>query len=114
LPRKDTHHDTVYRRVLRRLVNDYARHRPSHGQIEPIPVCDPKSDNCLLIHTGWDNIRRIHAVIFHLRLRDGKVLIEEDGLEQGIAQDLLDVGVSPKDIVYSLENEKLAGLRKAS
>jgi len=103
-----------YRRILRRLVNEYARFKPSHGQIEPIPVCDPKNDNYLLVHTGWDNIRRIHSTVLHLRLRDGKILIEEDGLEHGVAQDLLDAGVSPKDIVYSLENEEMPALRKAS
>jgi len=103
-----------YRRTLRRLVNEYARYKPSHGQIEPIPVCDPKNDNYLLVHAGWDNIRRIHSTVLHLRLQDGKVLIEEDGLEHGVAQDLLDAGVSPKDIVYSLENEGMTALRKAS
>ena len=105
---------TKYRRILRRLVNDYARYKPSHGEIEPIPVCDPKTDNYLLTHVGWDNIRRIHSTIFHLRLRDSKILIEEDGLEHGITQDLLDAGVSQKDIVYSLDNEKLPTFRKAS
>lgn len=103
-----------YRRILRRLVYEYARYKPSHGQIEPIPVCDPKNDNYLLIHAGWDNVRRIHATVLHLRLRDGKILIEEDGLEHGVAQDLLDAGVSPKDIIYSLENEEAIALRKAS
>jgi hypothetical protein len=103
-----------YRRILRRLVYEYARYKPSHGQIEPIPVCDPKNDNYLLIHAGWDNIRRIHATVFHLRLHDGKILIEEDGLEHGVAQDLLDAGVSSKDILYSLENEEATALRKAS
>lgn len=103
-----------YRRIIRRLVQQYAQYRPSHGQIESIPVCDTKNDNYVLIHTGWDNIRRIHATVFHLRLRDGKILIEEDGLEHGIAQDLLDAGVSPKDIVYTLESEETTAIRKAS
>jgi hypothetical protein len=103
-----------YRRTLRRLVNEYARYRPSHGRIEAIPVCDAKNDNYLLIHTGWDNIRRIHATILHLRLRNGKVLIEEDGLEHGIAQDLLDAGVAPQDIVYALEEEEMFAVKKAS
>ena len=105
---------TNYRRILRRLVNEYARYKPSHGQIEPIPVCDPKTDNYLLIHVGWDNIRRIHATVFHLRLHNGKILIEEDGLEQGITQDLLDAGVAPKDIIYSLEDDDAVAVRKAS
>ncbi len=102
-----------YRRILRRIVQEYARYKPSHGEIEPIPVCDPKNDNYLLIHAGWDNIRRIHSTVFHLRLRDGRVLIEEDGLEHGITQDLLDAGVSQKDIVYALENNNLPTFRKA-
>lgn len=103
-----------YRRIIRRIVRDYAQYRPSNGQIEPIPVCDPKNDNYLLLQTGWDNIRRIHETILHLRLRNGKILIEEDGLEHGIAQDLLDAGVSPRDIVYALEKEKVNAIRKAS
>ncbi len=103
-----------YRRILHRLVNEYGRYKPSHGQIEPIPVCDPKNDNYLLIHVGWDNIRRIHSTVLHLRLRDGKILIEEDGLEHGVAQDLIDAGVPQKGIVYSLENEGMPALKKVS
>ena len=105
---------TNYRRILSRLVNDYASYRPSHGQLEPIAVCDPKNDNYLLLHVGWDNIRRLHATVLHLRLRDGCVLIEEDGLEHGVMQDLLDAGIPPRDIVYSLDKHALTGLKKAS
>lgn|SRR5262245_44514216 len=104
---------TTYRRILRRLVNQYAQYIPSHGQIEALPVCDTKTDNYLLIHVGWDNVRRVHATIFHLRLRDGKILIEEDGLEQGITYDLLEAGIPQKDIVYALEKEETA-YKKAS
>lgn len=101
-----------YRRILNRLVNDYARYRPSHGQLEPLAVCDPKNDNYLLLHVGWDNIRRQHATVLHLRLRDGRVLIEEDGLEHGITEDLIEAGVAPQDIIYA--NETLTRLKKAS
>lgn len=103
-----------YRRILRRLVNDYARFKPSHGQIEPIAICDARNDNYVLVHLGWDGIRRIHSTVFHLRLRDGKVLIEEDGLEQGVANELLKLGVVAADIVYSLEKQPRALLKKAA
>ena len=105
---------TNYRRILRRLVTEYAQYRPSHGEIEPIGVCDSKSDNYLLIHAGWDNNRRIHVTVFHLRLHNGKILIEEDGLEHGIAQDLLDAAVPPRDIVYALEKKEVTAAIKAS
>ncbi len=103
-----------YRRILRRLVNRYARYIPSHGQIEPLAVCDTKTDNYLLVHVGWDHVRRLHTTIFHLRLRDGKVLIEEDGLEYGITDDLLEAGIPQKDIVYSLEQAEATIFKKAS
>jgi hypothetical protein len=32
----------------------------------------------------------------------------------GIAQDLLDAGVPPRDIVYALEKEKVTAIRKTS
>jgi hypothetical protein len=105
---------TNYRCILRNAVNQYARYQPSHGQIEAIPVCDLKNDNYLLMHTGWDNIRRTHATVLHLRLRDGRVLIEKDGLEHGVTQDLLDAGVAPRDIVYAFETVPQFMLKKAS
>jgi hypothetical protein len=102
---------TKYRRLITRLVNEYASYVPANGRIEPIPVCDRKNDNYLLLHAGWEGGRRVHWTIFHLRLRDGKIWVEEDGVEHGIDQELLDAGVPPQDIVYPLESETAARRR---
>jgi len=48
---------------------------------------------------GWDATGRVHYVIVHLRLKDGKVLIEKDGIEYGVAQDLQEAGIPAEDIV---------------
>jgi len=103
---------TKYRRIIRRLANEYARYIPANGQIEPIPVCDRETDNYALLHAGWEQGQRVHWVIFHLRLRDGQVWIEQDGIEHGIDQELLDAGVPPEDIVYAFE-QPLPAKRKA-
>ena len=42
---------------------------------------------------GWGNNKRVHDVIFHLRIDDGKIWIEWDGVETGIAQDLMEAGI---------------------
>jgi len=34
-------------------------------------------------------------------LREGKVWVEYDGMEQGITQDLIDLGISPERIVLA-------------
>jgi hypothetical protein len=45
---------------------------------------------------GWDGIRRVHGCLVHLDIIDGKIWIQRDGTEDGIAQELLDAGI-PKD-----------------
>jgi len=54
-----------------------------------------------LLDTGWDRTGRVHAVAFHLRIREGKIKIEWDGTEYGVAQELIDAGVPPEEIVLS-------------
>ena len=91
-----------YRQIIQKTVTDHAQYIPSHGQIKSIPIIDTKHDNYLLMDIGWNNDNRIHNVIFHLRIDEGKVWIEWDGIETGIAQDLIDAGIPKGDIVLAL------------
>ena len=45
--------------------------------------------------------RRVNRTVINLRLRDGKVWIEEDWTEQGVATDLLAAGVARDSIVLA-------------
>ncbi len=95
-----------YRSILRQVVEKHARPNPRPGQPESIPICDPVHDNYLLMSVGWDATGRAHYIIFHLRLKDGKVWIEWDGIEYGIAHDLIEAGIPKEDIVMAfLERE---------
>ena len=55
----------------------------------------------LLAFSGWLPEGRAHDVVVHLHLMDGKVVVEWDGIEYGIAQDLIEAGIDPQDIVYA-------------
>ena len=90
-----------YRTILTRLVEEEAESRPSHGEIEPIAICDETHDQYQLLHIGWGQMGRVFAVIFHLRLREGKVWIERDGTAAGIATRLLAAGIPREDIVLA-------------
>jgi hypothetical protein len=41
----------------------------------------------------------VHAVVFHLRIIDGKIYIEWDDTERGITGELLELGVGKDDII---------------
>jgi XisI protein len=88
-----------YRDILTKVVEKHAKYKPSHGQIETLSICDRKSDNYLLIDTGWDKTGRVHAVVFHMRIDESKVCIEWDGTERGITEELLDLKVAKEDII---------------
>lgn len=90
-----------YRRILQQVVEKHAAVKIPDGQAESVPICDPVHDNYLLMSVGWDVTGRAHYVIFHLRLKDGKVWIEWDGIEYGIAHDLLEAGIPKEDIMMA-------------
>ena len=90
-----------YRQIIIQLIARHAQYRPSHGNIEPLPICDTVHDQYLLLDVGWDRTGRVHAVVCHLRLHDGKVWVEWDGVEPSITQELLDAGIPKQDIVLA-------------
>jgi len=90
-----------YRSILRQVVEKHASMPIGDRQIESVPICDPVQDHYLLMSLGWDRVGRAHHVIFHFRLKEGKVWIEWDGIEYGIAHDLLEAGIPKEDIVMA-------------
>ncbi|NES19826.1 MAG: XisI protein [Symploca sp. SIO3E6] len=97
-----------YQSIAQEIINDYARYKPSQGDIELQAIA--AHDCYLLISFGWNGARRVHSTILHLRVVEGKFWIERDDTEEGITQDLLDCGVPKEDIVlafYHPEDRKM-------
>ncbi len=45
---------------------------------------------------GWHDPRRIHGCLIHIDIINGKVWVQRDGTEHGIATELVAAGI-PKD-----------------
>jgi hypothetical protein len=76
--------------------------------VETLLICDEEHDNYLLMDLGWtDDEERVRQTVLHVRLRNGKFWIEEDGTEQGIATDLMRAKVSNLDIVLGFQPPSL-------
>jgi hypothetical protein len=59
-------------------------------------VFDRDNDRYLIVSVGWQNVKRIHGVLIHVDIIDGKVWIQRDDTEYGIANELVAAGI-PKD-----------------
>jgi len=88
-----------YRTLIKQIVLQHAEYAPSHGEIEARPIFDDTQDSYLLVDSGWDNSGRVYATLLDVRVKEGKIWIEIDGTERGIAYDLLDAGIAQDDIV---------------
>ncbi|MDY7008395.1 MAG: XisI protein [Cyanobacteriota bacterium] len=95
-----------YRKIISQIIQKHAQCKPSHGNIEPLFICDSITDNYLLIDTGWDETGRVYAVVLHLRIVGEKIWIESDGTEGGIALELLELQIPKEDIVLGFIRPK--------
>lgn len=48
------------------------------------------------MYEGWENQQRVYGVLVHAEIRDCKIWIQYDGIEDSITEELVSLGV-PKD-----------------
>ena len=100
-----------YRQILRGIINEYAGYKPRNSPFDWTPICDDERGEYLLMSIGWDaqENHKYHS-IFHFRIKDGKVYVEQDNTNADPVQQMLDAGIPKEDIVlafYSPSHRKL-------
>lgn len=85
-----------YREAVELILSEYAAIPYANGELTSEVVFDRKRDRYLLVDMGWDRGIRIHDTLIHVDMIDGKLWIQHDGTESGIATELVQRGV-PKD-----------------
>ena len=78
-----------------------------NGEFETEIIFDRKRDRYLLVNVGWNSHIRVHGCIIHLDIIDGKIWIQRDGTESGIALDLEQAGVPKEHIVLGFREPEL-------
>lgn len=95
-----------YRNIIEQALTKHASVFKDSPNIRDRVVFDRRSDNYLIIREGWENSDRTHGVVVHVELLNGKIWIQEDWLEHGIATDLEEAGVPKEDIVLGFQPPK--------
>lgn len=90
-----------YRAIIQNLLKEHASHRSN--QIEAQTIFDKEQDHYQLVHVGWLGNRRVYGCVVHVDIKDGKIWIQYDGTEVGIANELVELGISKQDIVLGFQ-----------
>lgn len=85
-----------YRNIIQTILQAYADIPCSYGQITTELIVSQDCNHFLLIDEGWRDGLRVHGCLVHVQLRDGKIWIQRDGIEEGVTDELVASGI-PKD-----------------
>ncbi|MGK7923819.1 MAG: XisI protein [Spirulina sp.] len=96
-----------YYKIITKILGEYAQLPYAHGNLERKLIIGEDRKNYLLLTVGELKGKPVHACIVHLEIIGDKIWIHEDGLEDGIADDLLREGVSKSQIVLGFHPQKI-------
>lgn len=93
-----------YRQLVQELLSTYTEIQSSNKALETELIFDTERDRYQVVHVGWLDERRIYGCSLHLDIRNGKIWIQHDGTEGGIANKLVERGVPKSDIVLAFHS----------
>ncbi|MGB0561970.1 MAG: XisI protein [Spirulinaceae cyanobacterium] len=99
-----------YRQLIQQLLSQRAERSQYQSQwpeYEVQTLFDTERDHYQLLHVGWRETKRAFGCILHLDIKEGKIWIQHDGTEAGIANQLVELGVPKQDIVLAFHEPEV-------
>ncbi|MBE9054309.1 XisI protein [Nostocales cyanobacterium LEGE 11386] len=94
-----------YRQYIQNLLSERQKRasmiQRNADEYEVQTLFDEQQDHYQLLYVGWRGNKRDFGCILHLDIKDGKIWIQHDGTEEGIANRLLEMGVPKEDIILA-------------
>lgn len=94
---------SAWRDTIERILTAHAAIPYANVSARTMTVFDRARDHYLLVDDGWRGTTRIHGTLVHVDIIDEKIWIQYDGTEYGIANELIDAGVSKERIVLGFQ-----------
>jgi hypothetical protein len=98
------------RHTLERVLTAYTKIPYGHGDLRCEELFDRDHDRYALFTLGWDAGKRVHFPLVHVNIVDGKVWIEKDNTETGIASELVEAGIPKSQIVLAFRSPEMRKL----
>ena len=93
-----------YRQFIKDILTEHAQIATTTDEVKAELIFDNEHDHYQLTYVGWQGDKRIFGPVMHFDLEDGKIWIQYNGTEESIAERLVEMGVSPSDIVIGFHS----------
>lgn len=99
-----------YRSIIKKIMTRYYEMssrdsaNSSNSEIINRLALDEERDQYLWFRSGWEGKNRVNHITMYLRIKDGKIWVEEDWTDLCIVDDLLAAGIPKSDIVLGFHH----------
>ncbi|MGB7440479.1 MAG: XisI protein [Coleofasciculaceae cyanobacterium] len=93
-----------YPAVIKKVLEKYISYQPKDESVEKQLIFDTERDRYLIVYVGWEDEKQIYGCPIHIDIKEGKIWIERDFTEAGVANELVELGVPKTDIVLAFRS----------
>ena len=93
--------------IIYPILKFYADLPYRYGDLKHYLIVSDDLKHYLLMTMGWEDDIRVHGCITHLEIIDDKIWIHRDGLEDGIANDLVAAGIPKSQIILGFHHPEI-------
>ncbi len=96
---------THYQKLIKQILTEYQRisAQVTVFDIDEVLMFDDERSHYLWFNIGWKQGKRVKSISVYIRIKNEKIYIEEDWTEEGIATELMELGVQNNDIVLAFQ-----------
>ena len=91
-----------YRDIIEQTLTEIVAYISAGGEYKDVAILDRKADSYVIIEEGWDGDTRIHDIVIHIEIIQGKVWLQADNTDLAVARELEHAGIPKSDIVLGL------------
>jgi len=98
----------TYSDIVEQVLGVYTTIPYSHGDLTCEAIFDRQRRRFVLVTVGWDDEQRVHYPVIHIDIIGGKLWIQTDNTDCGVASELEAAGVPKSDIVLAFRAPEYA------
>ncbi|MBX7235050.1 MAG: XisI protein [Caldilineales bacterium] len=90
-----------YPKYVEEIIRRYGQYKPIYGDIEVQTIIDRENKHYQLVNVGWNKNQRVRGCVLHIDIKENRIWIQHDGTEDGVANELVAMGIPKQDIVLA-------------
>lgn len=94
-----------WRQTIEKTLQRHADIHCNYPGVRNYVIVSRDSNHFMLMQEGWHQRKRFHGAIVHAEIRNGKIWIHFDGIEDSITEELVEAGVPKTRIVLAFHPE---------